>query len=52
MTREEFFEWLNTCPTYGWLNLGEDDGCIRIQFKIDEEEGEQNEVYDKTTNLN
>ena len=38
MTREEFFEWLDTCPTYGWHNVGEDEGYIRILFEIDEEE--------------
>ena len=41
MTREEFFEWLNTCPTYGWHNVGEDEGYIRIMFKIDEEEEQE-----------
>ncbi len=40
MTREEFFEWLDTCPTYGWHNVGEDEGYIRILFEIDEEEND------------
>ena len=40
MTREEFFEWLDTCPTYSWYNIGEGEheGCIRIVFEIEEEE--------------
>jgi hypothetical protein len=41
MTRDEFFEWLDTCPTYyGWHNVGEDEGYIRIRFEIDEEEND------------
>ncbi len=37
MTRDELFEWLETCPTYGWHWVGEDEGYIRILFEIDEE---------------
>ena len=40
MTKEELFEWLNTCPTNAWYNVGEDEGYIRILFPIDEEEQE------------
>ena len=40
MTREEFFEWLDTCPTNGWFWIGENEGNIRILFEIDEEEDE------------
>ena len=36
MTRDELFEWLQTCPT-GWHWVGEDEGYIRILFEIDEE---------------
>ena len=41
MTREEFFEWLNTCPTYAWYNEGEYEGYIRILFETDQEEEQE-----------
>lgn len=37
MTRDELYEWLETCPTNGRLWVGEDEGYIRILFEIDEE---------------
>jgi hypothetical protein len=40
MTREELFDWLQTCPTNGYHWVGEDEGYIRILFEIDEEENE------------
>ena len=42
MTENELFEWLKTCPTNDWHQVGEDGlvettGCIRISFDIDKE---------------
>lgn len=36
MTREDFFEWLDTCPSNAWLNTGDDVDRISIKFFIDE----------------
>jgi hypothetical protein len=41
MTREELFDWLQTCPTSGYHWVGEDEGYIRILFEIDEDEEEE-----------
>ena len=38
MTREDFFEWLDTCPSNAWLNIGDDVDTISIKFFIDEDE--------------
>ncbi len=38
MNREDFFEWLNTCPSNAWLNIGDDVDKISIKFFIDEDE--------------
>ena len=43
MTREEFYLWLNTCPTHRWELTHSDTDSIRIMFPItsnDEEEDE------------
>tara|TARA_S200000501_G_scaffold236725_1_gene221904 strand:- start:1292 stop:1423 length:132 start_codon:yes stop_codon:yes gene_type:complete len=42
MTRKEFWEWLDTCPTHKWDILTEDVGHCQILFPMDEdqEEGE------------
>mgnify|MGYP001299571941 CR=1 FL=1 len=42
MTRSEFFEWLETCPTHKYDLLDESHNHCRILFSIDEdpEEGE------------
>ena len=43
MTREEFFEWLNTCPT-SWLTVKDDVDVITVSFHhIAEEEEEEEE---------
>ena len=39
MTREEFFEWLDTCPTNKWEVVQDDVGCVWISFRNDELEG-------------
>jgi len=42
MTRKEFWEWLDTCPTHKWEVLQDDSDHCRILFPMDEdlEEGE------------
>ena len=45
MTRDELFEWLETCPTDGWHWVGQDEGYVRILFEIDEEEDEKPERW-------
>jgi len=43
MTRKEFFEWLETCPTHKYDLIDLDESHCRILFPIDEdpEEGEE-----------
>ena len=36
MTREEFFEWLDTCPTHKWEITHEEYGYAVVSFPIDE----------------
>ena len=36
MTREEFFEWLDTCPTHKWEVVHDDVGCVWISFRNNE----------------
>jgi len=38
MTREEFFEWLNTCPTHKWEITHEEYGHVVVSFPNDEED--------------
>tara|TARA_B100000927_G_C16476222_1_gene473550 strand:+ start:39875 stop:40036 length:162 start_codon:yes stop_codon:yes gene_type:complete len=45
MTRDELFKWLETCPTSGWNWVGQDEGCVRILFKIEEKEDEKTERW-------
>ena len=40
MTREEFFEWLNTCPTHKWETTTDEYGFVAVSFKIEETEEE------------
>ena len=47
MTRDELFEWLETCPTYGWHWVGEDEGYIRILFEIDDESEQELEFLQR-----
>jgi len=37
MSREDFFNWLNSCPSDKWLQIGDDEGSIKIKFFIDED---------------
>jgi hypothetical protein len=39
MNREEFFEWLFTCPTQ-WFLINDDVGNITIKFEYEETEDE------------
>ena len=38
MTREEFFEWLDTCPTHKWKITVDDYGYTVVYFPHNEEE--------------
>jgi len=37
MTRKEFWEWMDTCPTHKWDILEDDVGYCRIIFPMDED---------------
>lgn len=37
MTREEFFEWLETCPSDDWEIMHDDVGYVTISFRNTEE---------------
>ena len=40
MSRDEFFEWLETCPSDDWF-IAEDGGDgLRVFFCVDDEEDE------------
>jgi|TARA_R110001583_G_scaffold59818_6_gene177938 hypothetical protein len=41
MTREELFEWLNTCPTHKWTIVDDEHGYLRVSFHWREEEKEE-----------
>ena len=45
VTREQFYEWLDTCPIDNqWVVIAEDDyGYCRVVFCFDEEEDEDAE---------
>ena len=43
MTRKEFWEWMNTCPTHKWDILEDDVGHCRILFPMNEDP-EENET--------
>lgn len=40
MKREEFFEWLNTCPTHKYNITCDEYDFVTVCFPIDEEEGD------------
>ena len=42
MTKDKFYEWLNTCPIYKYHWIDEEENFCRILFQINEdpEEGE------------
>ena len=44
MTRKEFWEWLDTCPTHKWDILEDDVGHCRILFPMNEDEDEEEEI--------
>jgi hypothetical protein len=37
MNRQEFFEWLNTCPSHDWDIITDETGCTRIVFMYEED---------------
>ena len=43
MTRQEFYEWLNTCPTHKWEITTDEYGFVVISFPTEEEEGNDND---------
>ena len=43
MSREDFFNWLNSCPSDEWLQIGDDVGSIKIKFFIDEDEEKEDD---------
>ena len=36
MTRHEFYEWLDTCPTHKWEITYDDSEFISVSFPIEE----------------
>ena len=42
MNREEFWEWLATCPTHKH-EAKDDFGYITVTFKVNEEEEDENQ---------
>jgi hypothetical protein len=38
MTREEFYEWLNTCPTHKWEITADEFSFVAVSFPTKEEE--------------
>ena len=40
MNREEFFEWLDSCPTHKWEVTGEEHEFVTVSFRVQEEENE------------
>ncbi len=44
MTRAEFFEWLDTCPTHKWEVTHEEYGHVVISFPNEEEEDEEEDA--------
>jgi len=40
MTREEFFKWLNNCPTHKFEIVYDDYNGVYVNFTIADEDGE------------
>ena len=38
MTRTEFFEWLDTCPTHKWEVIADDNEHVNLCFPVEEDE--------------
>ena len=47
MTRSEFFEWLDSCPSHEWQVQLDDHGYISVSFAVEETE----ETEMETTNV-
>ena len=41
MNREEFWEWMNTCPTHKWDVLQSEGDYCRILFPLEEEDDDE-----------
>tara|TARA_A100001015_G_C14936052_1_gene690511 strand:+ start:1175 stop:1309 length:135 start_codon:yes stop_codon:yes gene_type:complete len=44
MTREEFFNWLNTCPTHKWDIIEIEGEYCRVLFPIDDDKEANDEL--------
>lgn len=40
MTRKEFFEWLETCPTHKWETTADEFEFVVVHFPITEDDEE------------
>ena len=40
VTRKEFDDWLNDCPTHKSEIVWDEDGYVQVQFRIQEEEND------------
>ena len=43
MSRKEFFEWLNTCPTHNWLLTDEGYEYVVVSFPTTEDDEEEDD---------
>ncbi len=44
MTRTEFFEWLNECPSHKWSITADELDYVVVSFPTDEDEEEEDEL--------
>jgi len=49
MTREEFFVWLDECPTHKWEVTTDEYEFVSVNFRVEEDEEE--ELEEKRWNL-
>ena len=48
MSRDEFFEWLNTCPDQNWYLLEDKPESMVVDFNITDEEESYDDRNDKS----
>ena len=41
MTREEFFVWLDECPTHKWEVTTDEYEFVSVNFRVEEDEEEE-----------
>ena len=41
MTSEEFYEWVDTCPTHKWEVIAQDNEYANVSFPIEEDEEDE-----------